>query len=167
MHASLKINKLRRLFVGLTAVAAAAAATSSFAQLSDDAVRARVDALMARMTLEESRADHPALRLQEVPKEEERAAKGSGRWRGGSVLLLKTAAGHQPLPADGAQDALGIPLLVGFDVIHGFHTVMPVPLAMAASWDPPWRKEAQTVAAREARAVGIHWTFCTQCGHRP
>ena len=54
---------------------------------------------------------------------------------------------------------LGIPLLFGFDVIHGLRTILPVPIAMAASWDPETIERGQAVAAREARAVGIHWTF--------
>ncbi len=54
---------------------------------------------------------------------------------------------------------LGIPALVGFDVIHGLRTILPVPIAMAASWDPATVEAGQAVAAREARAVGIHWTF--------
>jgi beta-glucosidase len=54
---------------------------------------------------------------------------------------------------------LGIPALFGFDVIHGLRTIMPVPIAMAASWDPETIERAQAVAAKEARAVGIHWTF--------
>src|SRR5690349_23969413 len=52
---------------------------------------------------------------------------------------------------------LGIPALVGFDVIHGLRTILPVPIAMAASWDPATVEAGQAVAAREARAVGIHW----------
>src|SRR5215217_2634438 len=54
---------------------------------------------------------------------------------------------------------LGIPVLFGFDVIHGLRTIFPVPIAMAASWDPQTIERGQAVAAREARAVGIHWTF--------
>ncbi|GAA2104185.1 glycoside hydrolase family 3 N-terminal domain-containing protein [Microlunatus panaciterrae] len=54
---------------------------------------------------------------------------------------------------------LGIPALFGFDVIHGLRTILPVPIAMAASWDPDTIERGQAVAAREARAVGIHWTF--------
>ena len=57
------------------------------------------------------------------------------------------------------QSRLHIPLLFGFDVIHGFRTIFPVPLAMASSWDPSLVERAQTVAAREASAVGIRWTF--------
>ncbi|MGZ4493455.1 MAG: beta-glucosidase BglX [Nocardioides sp.] len=54
---------------------------------------------------------------------------------------------------------LGIPVLFGFDVIHGLRTILPVPIAMAASWDPETIERGQEVAAREARAVGIHWAF--------
>jgi beta-glucosidase len=54
---------------------------------------------------------------------------------------------------------LGIPVLFGFDVVHGLRTVLPVPIAMAASWDPETIEAGQVVAAREARAVGIHWAF--------
>lgn len=50
-------------------------------------------------------------------------------------------------------------MIIGFDVIHGFRTIFPVPLAMAASWDTALVEQAQTIAAREARAVGIHWAF--------
>src|SRR4051794_14170484 len=52
-----------------------------------------------------------------------------------------------------------IPALFGFDVIHGLRTIFPVPIGMAASWDPAVIERGQSVAAREARAVGIHWTF--------
>jgi beta-glucosidase len=57
------------------------------------------------------------------------------------------------------QSRLHIPLLVGFDVIHGYRTVFPVPLAMASSWDPSVEEQAQRVAAEDARAAGIQWTF--------
>jgi len=57
------------------------------------------------------------------------------------------------------ETRLKIPLLFGLDVIHGYRTIFPVPLAMAASWDPAVAERAQTVAAREARAAGLHWTF--------
>jgi len=63
----------------------------------------------------------------------------------------------QRMVVDGNR--LGIPALFGFDVIHGLRTIFPVPIAMAASWDPASIEESQRIAAREARAVGIHWTF--------
>jgi beta-glucosidase len=57
------------------------------------------------------------------------------------------------------QTRLHIPLIFGFDVIHGFRTIYPIPLALASSWDPAEAEHAQSMAAREASAVGIRWTF--------
>jgi beta-glucosidase len=78
----------------------------------------------------------------------------------GSLLFLTDPAEInrlQRLAIEGNR--LGIPALVGFDVIHGLRTIFPVPIAMAASWDPETIERGQAVAAREARAVGIHWAF--------
>ena len=78
----------------------------------------------------------------------------------GSLLFLTDPAEInrlQRLAVEGNRH--GIPALVGFDVIHGFRTIFPVPIAMAASWDPDAIEAGQAVAAREARAVGIHWAF--------
>jgi len=57
------------------------------------------------------------------------------------------------------QSRLKIPVLFGFDVIHGYRTVFPVPLGEASSWDPASVERAAAVAAAESRAAGIHWTF--------
>src|ERR1700726_1359184 len=57
------------------------------------------------------------------------------------------------------KSRLHIPILFGFDVIHGYRTVFPVPLAMASSWDPSVEEQAQRVAAEDSRAAGIQWTF--------
>src|SRR5580698_3741182 len=57
------------------------------------------------------------------------------------------------------KSRLHIPIIFGFDVIHGYRTVFPVPLAMASSWDPSVEEQAQHQAAEDARAAGIQWTF--------
>ena len=57
------------------------------------------------------------------------------------------------------QSRLKIPLIFGFDVIHGMRTIFPVPLAMAATWDSASAVRAARVAAVEATAMGVHWTF--------
>lgn len=57
------------------------------------------------------------------------------------------------------QTRLGIPLIIGFDVIHGYKTLSPIPLAEAASWDLEAIKQSAGVAASEAAAAGINWTF--------
>ena len=78
----------------------------------------------------------------------------------GSVLFVKDAASAnrlQRLAIEGNRH--GIPLIFGFDVIHGFRTIFPVPIAQAASWDPAVAEAGQRVAAKEARAAGIHWAF--------
>ena len=61
------------------------------------------------------------------------------------------------------ESRLGIPLLIGADVIHGFRTIFPVNLAVAASWDPSAAESLARVAAREASAMGIQWTFSPMC----
>ncbi|WP_276256822.1 beta-glucosidase BglX [Halomontanus rarus] len=57
------------------------------------------------------------------------------------------------------QSRLGIPLLFGFDVVHGYETIFPIPLGEAASWNREAAKRAASVAATETAAAGIHWTF--------
>ncbi|MDB5366534.1 MAG: glycoside hydrolase family 3 domain protein [Rhodospirillales bacterium] len=57
------------------------------------------------------------------------------------------------------ESRLGIPLIFGADVIHGFHTAFPVPLAEAASFEPDLSRKTAEAAAREATAHGLHWTF--------
>jgi beta-glucosidase len=57
------------------------------------------------------------------------------------------------------ESRLGVPLIIGRDVIHGFRTIFPIPLAQAASWNPELVEAAAAVAAREARSQGVHWTF--------
>lgn len=58
---------------------------------------------------------------------------------------------------------LGIPLLFGLDVIHGYKTIFPIPLAEACSWDLQKIQSNSAVAAKEASAAGIHWTFAPMC----
>ncbi len=57
------------------------------------------------------------------------------------------------------RSRLKIPLLFGLDVIHGYRTIFPVPLAMASTWDPQLVEQAARVAAQEASADGVRWTF--------
>jgi beta-glucosidase len=57
------------------------------------------------------------------------------------------------------KSRLHIPVLFGLDIVHGYHTIFPAPIAMASSWDPKMVEAAQTTAAHEGRAAGIQWTF--------
>jgi beta-glucosidase len=144
------------------AIAVIAAGALTFraikAQPSPDFER-RIDDLIGRMTIEEKLGQMSQSTSMQIPisstiKDEIRR----GRW--GSFL---NAGG----PADRAEaqrialeeSRLKIPLIFGRDVIHGYRTVFPIPLGEAASWDTGLIEEAAQVAALEASAEGIHWTF--------
>jgi len=126
-----------------------------------DQVRAQADALIARMTVEEKAGQITQYfdfltATEEAKRIEAEVAAG----RAGSLLFVKDPVEINRLQRIAVERTrLGIPLLFGYDVIHGLRTVMPVPLALAATWDPEIVERAQAVAAREARAIGLHWTF--------
>jgi beta-glucosidase len=78
----------------------------------------------------------------------------------GSVLNIADVDIVNELQRIAVEDSrLGIPLLVGRDVIHGFKTIMPIPLGQAATWNPAVVKEGARVAAEESATAGINWTF--------
>ncbi|MCL2730633.1 MAG: glycoside hydrolase family 3 C-terminal domain-containing protein [Actinomycetia bacterium] len=78
----------------------------------------------------------------------------------GSVLNVVGAANSNALQRIAVEESrLGIPLVFGLDVIHGFHTTFPIPLAQAAAFDPAVTRTDGEVSAAEARSNGIHWTF--------
>lgn len=127
--------------------------------LSETEVRQRVEALLRKMSLEEKIGQ-----LNQVggadfapgPKAEDQIRKGHA----GSVLWLNDTKRFNELQKIAVEESpSGIPLLFALDVIHGYRTIFPVPLAMASSWDPAVPEKSQQVAAREARAAGLHWTF--------
>jgi beta-glucosidase len=139
-----------------------------------ETIQSRVDELIAQMTPAEKAGQltqyfyfgfpagaqtPPALDFEagRQPKMVESALRDGAA---GALLFVTDPAEInrlQRLAVEGNR--LGIPVLFGFDVIHGLRTILPVPIAMAASWDPETIERGQSVAAREARAVGIHWTF--------
>ena len=127
--------------------------------LSEAEVAARVEALIGRMSLEEKIGQLTQIGGADFipgPKPEEVIRKGGA----GSVLWLNDTKQFNALQKIAVEESPSkIPLLFALDVIHGYRTIFPVPLAMASSWDPSVAERAQTVAAKEARAAGLHWTF--------
>src|SRR5437762_11487568 len=119
----------------------------------------RVDSLLARMTLEEkigqmSQSTSISPPLRESIKAEIR----KGRW--GSFLNAGSPQDRAEAQRIAVKESrLGIPLLFGRDVIHGYRTIFPIPLAQAATWDAELVEQAARQAAREAAAEGIRWTF--------
>ncbi|SHN24967.1 beta-glucosidase [Duganella sacchari] len=77
----------------------------------------------------------------------------------GSMLNVKGVADTREIQALALQSRLKIPLLFSLDVIHGYQTVFPVPLGESASWDMEAIELSAHIAAKEAAAAGIHWTF--------
>jgi beta-glucosidase len=77
----------------------------------------------------------------------------------GSMLNVTGVDRTRELQALALQSRLKIPLLFGQDVIHGYRTIFPIPLAEAASWDMKAIELSARVAATEAAAAGVHWTF--------
>jgi beta-glucosidase len=87
-------------------------------------------------------------------------AEGLRAGRVGGVLNEVDAGTVNALQRIAVQESrLGIPLLIGRDVIHGFRTVMPIPLGQAATWNPDLVMQAARVAACEAASCGVNWTF--------
>jgi beta-glucosidase len=87
-------------------------------------------------------------------------AEGLRAGRIGSVLNIVDVEVTNELQRIAVNESrLGIPLLVGRDVIHGFKTIMPIPLGQAASWNPDIVREGARVAALEAATTGVNWTF--------
>ncbi len=96
------------------------------------------------------------------PKEGQAAKKYENLKKGlvGSMLNVKGVKEVRTLQKIAVeQTRLGIPLLFGFDVIHGYKTISPIPLAESASWDLQAIQQSAAMAAEEAGAVGINWTF--------
>jgi beta-glucosidase len=126
--------------------------------MDDATISARIDALLAQMTPEE-KAGQLTQFFEFVPNDVAISAEIEAG-HVGSILFVRDAAELDRLQYIAVEKSrLGIPLLFGFDVIHGLRTIFPVPIAMAASWDMELIEAAQAVAAAEARAVGLHWTF--------
>lgn len=131
----------------------------AFAAPPEAEIEQRVNALLARMTLDEkigqmSQSTSLATPLSDKFREEIR----QGRW--GSFLNAGSPADRAEAQRIARRESrLGIPLLFGRDVIHGYHTIFPIPLGQAASWDPALIEQAARVAAREATTEGIRWTF--------
>jgi len=117
-----------------------------------------VNDLLKKMTLEEKigQMSQLARNRPESISWDERILKGQA----GSFLFFTDAKEINRLQHLAVEKGrLHIPLIFGYDVVHGFRTIYPVPLALAASWDPAQVEEAQRMAAKEASSVGINWTF--------
>ena len=133
----------------------------AWAQPSRQGVDRREAELLARMTLFEKIGQ--LQQLDSVPnkwrvRDEHRDLISRGLV--GSFLNVRGAKNiNEAQRAAVEQSRLKIPLLFGFDVIHGYRTIFPIPLGEASSWDPAAVERAAQIAAAEAAATGLKWTF--------
>ena len=128
----------------------------------------KVEALLAKMTLEEKIGQMNQYNgfwnfTGPAPAGDEAAEKKYDDLRKGYVGSMLNVRGVENVRAVQKiaveESRLGIPLIIGFDVIHGYETMSPIPLAEAASWDLDAIRTSAAVAAEEAAAAGINWTF--------
>ena len=133
----------------------------------ENILNTKVDSVLQLMTLEEKIGQLNQYNgfweiTGPTPKEGQAAKKYDDLKKGfvGSMLNVrgvKDVRAIQKIAVE--QTRLGIPLLFGFDVIHGYKTISPIPLAEAASWDLAAIKKSAAIAAAEAAAAGLNWTF--------
>jgi beta-glucosidase len=161
MKATKKRKKLRAQLLSFLClfVAVLLATATSHSQRTPN-VEQRINTLLARMTLAEKLGQ-----LQQLDGE------ANGNFRPEHLDLIRKGLLGSTLNVRGAQrtnqvqrvamneSRLKIPVLFGFDVIHGYRTIFPIPLGEAASWDPSLAERSAAVAAQEARNSGVHWTF--------
>jgi beta-glucosidase len=139
------------------------AAGSSFARSPAAAqtpvVERRIDSLLSAMTLEEKLGQLNLLSVDGDTVTREQAESIRKGLVGGLLNLTGAAATWRVQQLAVEQSRLKIPLIFGYDVIHGYRTTFPIPLAEASTWDPDLVEAAARVAAREAAAAGVHWTY--------
>ena len=153
------MKRFRTLFLAVAVLAAMACSQSGPSSTvgAGADVERRVDELLSRMTLAEKIGQ---MNQVSAGGDISNYADALRQGQVGSILNEvdpEKINAFQHIAVE--ESRLGIPLLVGRDVIHGFHTVFPIPLGLAASFDPGLVEEGARIAALEATAQGVRWTF--------
>ncbi len=158
-HADSSVRKPAAvLLVGIFCMNVSLTAVRADTTSADEAIEARVVELIGQMTLREKIGQMVQITAPGGVPEDLRNAVAAGEI--GSILNVvdvDTANELQRIAAE--QSRLGIPLLLARDVIHGFNTVLPIPLGQAATWNPELVERGARIAALEAATVGVNWTF--------
>ena len=131
--------------------------------IGNPADEAKIDTLIAQMTVDE-KVGQVTQFASDTLTGPGQVVKGANELvragRVGSLFNAVTATGTNALQMEAVKGSrLHIPLLFGFDVIHGFRTEFPIPLGLSASWDPELVVATSRLAAREASAQGVRWVF--------
>ena len=148
----------------------------SNAQLASPQIERKVDALLAKMTLAEkigqlvqyndqgssapTAADSDAsIALNPETRDHVDALELAQKGELGSMLNVIGAAKTRRFQEAAMHSRLGIPILFGADVIHGYRTIYPVPLGLASSWDPQLVQDVSRMSAEEATTAGVKWFY--------
>ncbi|MEQ8238839.1 MAG: beta-glucosidase BglX [Cyclobacteriaceae bacterium] len=157
----MKINTSLKLF--LLAAVLLASCSEKTSESSQNSMDGRIDSLMSLMTLEEKLGQ---LNLPSAGDINTGLAQSTGivskikQGKVGGLFNIKTAEKIREIQKIAVEESrLKIPLLFGMDVIHGYKTIFPIPLALSSTWNMELIKQSAQIAAKEASADGISWTF--------
>jgi beta-glucosidase len=134
-------------------------AVATVSPVKDEQTEKKIEELISKMTLDEKLGQMAQFDPGQFGDDEQtKQAIKDGKV--GSILNLVGAKRINELQRIAVEESrLGIPIIIGRDVIHGYRTITPIPLGMAASWNAELTTRTMAVAAEEAAAEGIHWTF--------
>lgn len=136
--------------------------SSAFSQ-ADPKMKSFIDALMKKMTLEEKIGQLNLPSSGDITTGQAKSSDIAKKIREGKVgglFNIKSVAKIKDVQRVAVDESrLKIPLLFGMDVIHGYETVFPIPLGLSCTWDMPLIERSAQIAAKEASADGINWTF--------
>jgi beta-glucosidase len=147
----------------LAQLASPLSCTAQDTDFNSPQVAARAEAILSQMTLEE--------KVGQVNQFAADSLTGPGKPLGavdalvrkgqiGSLFNVLTARETNAYQKEAVEESrVHIPILFGYDIIHGFHTLFPIPLGLSASWDPGLVEQTARVAAKEASSEGVRWTF--------
>lgn len=151
-------------FVFLLALSSCNASSSeemniSAPEIEGSSINEKVTLLISKMTIDE-KLGQMAQAFEGTYASESEAKEAVRAGKVGSFLNVFGAEKVNAMQKIAVEESrLGIPLIIGRDVIHGYKTIFPIPLGMASSWNPEAAKQAMRVAAAEASSQGINWTF--------
>lgn len=157
------------MFAGFLAFAISCGSSkqTAFSEKRKSPIDQKVDSVLKLMTLEEKVGQMNQYNgfwdvTGPVPSEGEASKKYENIKKGlvGSMLNIRGVKDVKAMQKIAVEETrLGIPLIFGFDVVHGYKTVSPIPLAEAASWDLKAMEKSAEIAAAEAAVAGLNWTF--------
>lgn len=156
-------TKIYFLILWIVGFASISCKVTSNSKLAQTAYSAQVDSVLALMTLDEKIGQMTLFTTDwgsTGPTIREGYEDDIRQGRCGALFNSHTVAFTRHLQEVAVKESrLHIPLIFGYDVIHGYKTIFPIPLGESCSWDLDAIEQSAAIAAKEASAAGLHWTF--------